>query len=101
GGPERGLDAIQGQINLTSSVGLYVTVDDSGTKTAQSFTITQDRLKRSGAADITFGKAADFPLYVYGGSGGDRFDIQGKPGNLTVDAGGGDDVMSIGRANRT
>lgn len=99
GDPEVGLDTIDGTVHLVSGgPGLSVVVDDIGVTAGQQVTIDKDGLRRSGAADIKFGSAFNFPLTYLGGSGSDTINVLAKRGKLSLLTGGGDDRMHIGSA---
>ena len=103
GGPEYGLDRIQGIVRIVSDsgMGMSVTVDDTGTAVGQRVVIDRDALHRSGVADLNFGFALDFPLFYLGGSGDDTIEVQGKRGNLGLRTGEGNDRIFIGTAAGT
>jgi len=80
GGPTYGLNPIQGPVWLSGDAGMSVIVDDSGATTPQTVTIDQNGLSRSGAAEIHYPYAGDFPLFFDAGSGGNTINVEGGAG---------------------
>ena len=102
GGPQSGLDNIKGPMSLYhGGPGLTVTIDDSGTTLPREFILEDRSLRRSGAAAIDFGSSYGFPIFLQGGPAGNTINVLGKPGNLTVLAGAGNDTINIGRVAGT
>jgi len=97
GTPARGLDGVKESIYLfDGGPGLSVTVDDSGAAAARTMVVDNDGVHPVGAGELDFGQADGFSLHISGGQFGNTFDIGGKRGNLSLNAGVGNDIVNIG-----
>jgi hypothetical protein len=94
------LDGIQGALTVNGQAGSNaLKVNDQGSGTGHTYTLTATTLARTGAAAITYGTVGT--LTVNGGSGGNGFVISSAPTTTTVTLNGGGGANTLTGPNAT
>jgi hypothetical protein len=108
GDASNGVQNIGGPVTLSGS-GTQLIVDDSGDTTPQpnpvywtpqsSVIISSSQITGLGPTAINFGQGSLSSLTVKAGSGGTAFSVLGTPAPTTIQAGTGNDSISVGDAS--
>lgn len=94
------LNGIQGPVTVNGQAGTdTLNWGESGSTTGQTYTVTATSLTRGGVAAV--GYATVESVAVYGSDAADTINVNGAASGtqVTVNAGGGDDVIAVGGGN--
>lgn len=102
------LDDVQGELTIDGQGGVnnQLTFDDSGSQGPRAYRLTPTRLVRPGGPDVLFSNVARPKLIAArkgAGAGGNSISVTGVAAatEVTVEAGDGDDSVTVGEAGGT